>query len=248
MSEESRTTTAAMVVVGNEILSGKVVDSNSAFLARELRKAGVSLDRIVVIPDDVDTIAEVVSDCRKRFDLVFTSGGVGPTHDDLTIAGVAKAFDRAVVIDPRLRATIEKYVGPDPGTEYLKMAEVPDGAELVEGHGSNFPTVTIANVYILPGIPEIFETKVRGLSGRFTNRPYHLRQVLVSANEARIAEYLNATLGAFPELMLGSYPTLSNADYSVRLTLESKDEAYLDEALDDLVARLPPGYIVRIER
>jgi molybdenum cofactor synthesis domain-containing protein len=248
MTQNARTTTAAMVVVGNEILSGKVVDSNSPFLARELRKVGVALERIVVIPDDVPTIAETVADCCEAFDVVFTSGGVGPTHDDLTIAGVAKAFGKRVVLHPELEATIKRYVGPEAGMEYLKMAEVPEGAELIVGDESNFPTVSVANAYILPGIPEIFEAKVRALSSRFASSPFHLRQVLVSANESRIAEYLNATLEAFPELMLGSYPKLSNPEYSVRLTLESKDEAYLESALEDLIGRMPAGYVVRVER
>ena len=241
-------TTAAMIVIGNEILSGKVDDSNSPFLARTLRAAGVSLERVLVIPDDVPTISATVADYAARYDLVFTSGGVGPTHDDMTIAGIATAFDCEVVHAPELRALVEKHIGHDAASPYFKMAEVPDGAELVDGGSSNFPTVLMRNVYILPGIPEIFEKKVAALAGRFQTRPYFLRQVLVNENEARIAEYLNATLEAFPELMLGSYPKLSHPEYSVRLTLESKDESYLDSALDDLVGRMPAEYIVRIER
>jgi molybdenum cofactor synthesis domain-containing protein len=241
-------TTAAMIVIGNEILSGKVDDSNSPFLARTLRAAGVSLERVIVIPDDVPTISATVAEYAARYDLVFTSGGVGPTHDDMTIAGIAAAFDCEVIHAPELRALIEKHIGQDAASPYFKMAEVPDGAELVDGGSSNFPTVLMRNVYILPGIPEIFEKKVAALVGRFQTRPYFLRQVLVNENEARIAEYLNATLEAFPELMLGSYPKLSHPEYSVRLTLESKDESYLDSALDDLVGRMPAEYIVRIER
>ena len=241
-------TTAAMIVIGNEILSGKVEDSNSPFLARTLRSAGVSLERVIVIPDDVETIASTVAKYSQRYDLVFTSGGVGPTHDDITVAGVAMAFDAAVVHAAPLKELIEKHVGSDPSSPYMKMAEVPDGAELVEGGASNFPTVVMKNVYVLPGIPEIFEKKIEALADRFATRPFHLRQVLVNENEAKIADYLNATLDAFPELMLGSYPKLSHPEYSVRLTLESKDEQYLDAALDDLVERLPSEFIVRIEK
>jgi len=237
-----------MVVIGNEILSGKVVDSNSAYLARELRAAGVGLERIIVIPDDIDVIAESVAQCSRLYDLVFTSGGVGPTHDDMTIAGVAKAFSAKVVVDPQLRAVIEKVGGGKPSASFLKMAEVPEGAELVVGGGRHFPTVVIGNVYILPGIPEIFEAKVAALRERFRTTPFYLRQVLVSADETAIADYLSATLDAFPDLLLGSYPKLANPQYRVRLTLESKDEGYLDRALKDLVARMPAGYIVKIVR
>lgn len=241
-------TTAAMVVIGNEILSGKVVDSNSAFLAKELRTAGVSLERIVVIPDEVELIAGEVSECSKRYDLVFTSGGVGPTHDDVTIAGVAMAFGLKLVTDQKLKRAISRVVGDHSDSPLFKMAEVPEGAEVVGGDEEHFPTVVVENVYVLPGIPELFEMKIRNLSDEFKSDPYHLRQVLVSASEGLIVEYLNATLAAFPELMLGSYPKLANEEYRVRLTLESKDEEYLNRALEDLILRMPNEYIVRVER
>jgi molybdenum cofactor synthesis domain-containing protein len=242
------TTTAAMVVIGNEILSGKVADSNSGFLARELRQAGVSLERIIVIPDDVPTIADVVRECSARYDHVFTSGGVGPTHDDMTIAGVARAFGRKIVIHDELAGAIERAIGRKPNPAYLKMAEVPDGAALITSDPGHFPTVQIENVYVLPGIPEIFEAKITSLRDRFASQPYHLRQILVAASEGRIADFLNATLAVYPDLMLGSYPKLADPEYQVKLTLESKDEAYVDRALDDLVGRIPSEYIVRILR
>ncbi|RMD81985.1 MAG: competence/damage-inducible protein A [Candidatus Dadabacteria bacterium] len=249
MSESAaRNTTAAMIVIGNEILSGKVVDSNSPFLARQLRSLGVSLERVLVIPDDVETIAAAVADFAARFDYVFTSGGVGPTHDDVTIEGVARAFGVGVVVHPELRRIVERAVGQDPPAAYLKMAEVPEGAELLDAGETNFPTVLFRNVYILPGIPEIFQAKVKALRERFRGRPYHLRQVFVAASETAIAEYLNATLGKFPDLLLGSYPKLSHPEYSVRLTLESKDEEYLDRALEDLISRMPDHMIVKVER
>ena len=240
--------TAAMVVIGNEILSGKVADSNSYFLARALRAAGVVLARIVVVADDVETIGEVVRECADRYDLVFTSGGIGPTHDDMTMDGIARAFARRVVHHPDLRAAIERAVGNRPASAYLKMAEVPEGATLVDAANDGFPTVVVENVHVLPGIPEIFEAKVRALCDTFRTRPFHVRQILLSANEASIADHLYATLAQFPDLLLGSYPKLSDPEYRVRLTLESKDEAYVDDALNDLIARLPAEYIVRVER
>jgi FAD synthetase len=245
---EAAGTSAAMVVIGNEILSGKVTDSNSAFLARELRRMGVSLQRIVVIPDEIDVIADTVRAYARAYDLVFTSGGVGPTHDDCTIGGIARAFDCPVVEHPRLRQAIEGIVGERVSAAMLKMAEVPEGAELVGSEGDVFPTVRLRNVYVLPGVPEIFESKVRALGERFRTTPFHLRQVYVAAYETAIAEHLDATLAAFPQLLLGSYPKLSHPEYRVRVTLESKDEGYLDAALDDLVRRLPGDTIVKIER
>ena len=236
-----------MVVIGNEILSGKVEDTNSPFLARELRRLGVSLERIVVIPDEVDVIAETVSACSEAFDVVFTSGGVGPTHDDVTIDGVAAAFGVAVVEHPELRGMIEGFVGATPSKAYLKMACVPEGAEFVDGAERTFPTVCMRNVFVFPGIPELFEAKLESVRERLRGRPYHLRQVLVAKGEAQIAEHLDATLAAFPKLQLGSYPKLAHPEYRVRLTLESKDEAYVDEALRDLIACMPDGYVVKVE-
>ena len=128
------------------------------------------------------------------------------------------------------------------------MARIPEGAELIVDDKLAFPTVVVGNVYVLPGIPELFESKIVSLRERFRARPYFLRQVLVRENETRIAEFLDATLAAFPELLLGSYPKLTDPDYRVRLTLESKDEAYLERALADLVARLPDGCVLRVER
>ena len=238
---------AALVVIGNEILSGKVTDTNTPFLARELRSLGVSLGRVVVVPDDITEIAACVAEFSGRFDVVFTSGGVGPTHDDITMDGVAAAFGLPLVEHTELRFAIENFVGNRVNAAHLKMARIPAGAVLIVDDKLAFPTVVVGNVYILPGIPELFQAKVIGLRERFLARPYYLRQVLVRDNETRIAEFLNATLLAFPELLLGSYPKLSDPDYRVRLTLESKDESYVDRALADLVGRLPAGSVFRVE-
>ncbi len=239
--------TAAFAVIGNEILSGKVTDINTPFLARELRSLGVSLERVVVVPDDVEKIATDVFDLSERYDVVFTSGGVGPTHDDITMDGVAAAFGLRLVEHIELRRAIENFVGSRVNAAHLKMAQIPDGAELIVDDKLAFPTVLVRNVYILPGIPELFQAKILSLRDRFVVRPYFLRQVLVRDNETRIAEFLNATLTAFPELLLGSYPKLSDPNYRVRLTLESKDESYLERALADLVERLPAGCVFRVE-
>jgi molybdopterin-biosynthesis enzyme MoeA-like protein len=181
------------------------------------------------------------------YDVVFTSGGVGPTHDDMTMDGVAAAFGRPVVEHPGLRAAIERHVRNRANAALLKLAMVPEGADLLVDDQQAFPTVVVGNVYVLPGIPELFQSKVVALRDRFRARPYFLRQVYVRENETRIAEFLDATLAAFPALLLGSYPKLAEAEYRVLLTLESKDEAYVDRALDDLVGRMPDGFVFRVD-
>jgi molybdenum cofactor synthesis domain-containing protein len=242
-----RDKSAAIIVIGNEILSGKVVDTNAAFLAKELRTLGVSLQRILVIPDELDAIAEAVGTYQPGFDILFTSGGVGPTHDDVTIAGIARGLGRRVVRHPLLEEKIREYSGDKISEARLKMAEIPEGAELVFEGSLNFPIVLVENIYVLPGIPELFRDKFLAMKNRFAVDPYFMRVIYTRAVESSIARYLNATLDAFPLLQLGSYPKLSDPEYRVRVTLESKDREYVDRAFAHLVAQLPPEEIVRTE-
>ena len=243
----ARDQTAGLIVIGNEILSGKVVDTNSPFLAQQLRALGVSLRRMVVIPDEIDLIAAEVRAMQPTVDVLFTSGGVGPTHDDVTIAGVARGLGRAVVRHPALESTLREYFGAEVNDVRLKLAEVVEGTEL-EYHGNrSFPTFRVENIYILPGIPEIFRDKVLALRPRLASDPFHLRVVYARAMESSIAEHLNRTLEQFPDLLLGSYPKLNDPDYQVRITLESKDRQYVERALAALLTMLPPSAVVRTE-
>jgi len=243
-----RERTCALVVVGNEILSGKVQDTNAYFAACELRKAGVALDRIAVVPDELDAIANEVKHCAERFDVVITSGGVGPTHDDVTMEGVARAFGRKLAIDPELTRLIhEHFIDHVNTAAALKMAEVPEGAVLNKAGDRWFPTVQFRNVYILPGIPQIFEAKLLALMSRFAADPYYSHAIYLSANEGAIAQHLNSCLSRFPALLLGSYPKLHNPEYRVKLTLESKDRDYLERAFRDLLELLPKDAVVKTE-
>ena len=238
---------AAIIVIGNEILSGKVVDTNAPFLTRELRAIGVTLKRILTIPDEVDEIAEAVKEFRPRYDVVFTSGGVGPTHDDVTMEGIAKGLGRRLVRHPAIETRLREFYKEHVNDARLKMSEVPEGAELLVDGRLGFPTVKCENFYILPGIPELFEQKFEALRERFSATPYTMRVIYTREGEGTIAEHLNATLAAFPELLLGSYPKLSHPEYTVKLTLESKDPEYVDRALAHLLRLLPVDAVVRTE-
>lgn len=239
--------TCALVIVGNEILSGKVQDTNAWFAVRELRKIGVTLRRIAVVPDELRAISEEVRHCSDRFDFVITSGGVGPTHDDITIEGVALAFNRRLVRHPELEGILRAGFKEKINAAALKMAEAPEGAILNAGGEMGFPTIQLENVYMLPGIPQLFESKLLSLIGRFATDPYHLRVVYTSAREDALAEHLNLCLAQFPDLLLGSYPKIGNPEYRVRLTLESKDAAYLDRAFRLLIELLPRSWVVKTE-
>ena len=238
---------AGILVIGNEILSGKVVDTNSPFLTRELRSLGVTVRRILTIPDELDVIAAAVAEFHGAYDLVFTSGGVGPTHDDVTVEGVARGLRRRVIRHPAIEGRIREFYKENTNEARLKMSEVPEGTELIVDGRLGFPTLKCENVYILPGIPEILEQKFEGLRERFAAAPYFLRVVYTSDGEGAIAEHLNATLAAFPDLLLGSYPKLGDPEYAVKLTLESKDRDYVERALAHLLGLLPPESVVRTE-
>jgi molybdenum cofactor synthesis domain-containing protein len=238
--------TAGIILIGNEILSGKIRDENAAYLCRELRTLGVDVRRIAVIPDEVGLIADEVATFTKAFDLVFTSGGVGPTHDDVTIEGVARAMAVPVIRHPELVALLERYYRGRVTEAALRMAEIPEGAELVTGGTLRFPTILMRNVYVLPGVPEIFRQKFDALRERFRDQPIHLKNVFVRIGEGMLAEYLNRLLQSFPLLQLGSYPEFSNPEYQVKVTLESRDRGYLEQALGDFLARLPADAVVKV--
>ncbi len=238
--------TAGIILIGNEILSGKIADANAAYLCRELRALGVEVRRISVIPDEVALIADEVARFSRDYDLVFTSGGVGPTHDDVTIEGVARAMAVKVVRHPRLVAVLERYYGERLNDTHLRMAETPEGADLVGGEPLRFPTIVMRNVHVLPGVPEIFRQKFDAIRERFRDEPIHLKNVFVRIGEGTLADHLNALLADFPKLLLGSYPEFSNAEYKVKVTMESRDPAYVESALEEFLRRLPEGALVRV--
>jgi molybdenum cofactor synthesis domain-containing protein len=238
---------AGILIIGNEILSGKVTDTNSPYLCRELRSLGVDVERILSIPDDVPTIAREVSELSERYDVVFTSGGIGPTHDDLTMDGVALAFGRKLVRSDSIAARIERAQGRTPNESQLKMAMVPEDALLIDAGDLWFPVVVVENVYVLPGIPELLRKKFESVRERFRGVPVLLKRVFVKRRESDIAGELNALLEQYPELMLGSYPKIGEETFHVLLTLESRDAGYLQSALDALLLRLPADSIHRVE-
>jgi FAD synthetase len=238
--------TAGIILVGNEILSGKIEDANAVYLCRELRRLGVDVGKITVIPDEVETIADEVAAAHRAWDAVFTSGGVGPTHDDVTIEGVARALGVAVVRHPHLVDLLRQHYGERLNEAHLKMAEVPEGAELVGVETLRFPTIVMGNVYVLPGVPEIFRQKFDAIRERFRGDPIHLRNVFVSIGEGTLAAHLNELLRRYPALQLGSYPEFANPEYRVKVTLESRDLGYLETALTVFLQRLPGDAVVKV--
>ncbi len=239
--------TAGIILIGDEILSGKVQDQNARFLIDELRSLGVALRRIATIPDVLEEISSTVADFSPRFDHVFTSGGVGPTHDDLTMEGVARAFGSRVIRHPELEGLLRGYYGERLRERDLRMADVPDGAHFVVGDGGmGWPVIAMNNVHILPGVPELFRRKFLSIRERFREAPWVLRSVFTTSEEGLIAEELDRIVATYAAVAVGSYPSFSAPDYKVKVTLESKDGAAVAAACDDLVLTLGPA-VVRIE-
>jgi molybdopterin-biosynthesis enzyme MoeA-like protein len=183
----------------------------------------------------------------EAYDYVFTSGGIGPTHDDLTMDGVAKAFDLEIVLNQSMVDRMARHSKQPPNEAMKKMALIPKGAEVLDVGGLWFPVVVVQNVHIFPGIPELFEKKFESIRDRFSGVPFVLRKIYVRENESEIADTLNTLLKEFPSLILGSYPRINEQDYRVLLTLESRDAEYLTRATDTLLSRLPSEAIHKVE-
>ena len=238
---------AGILIIGNEILSGKVTDENSPYFCRELRALGVDVERVLTIPDDVQVIASDVKAMSDAYDYVLTSGGIGPTHDDLTIEGVAAGFGVPVEHSDSIEERIRRATKDDPNETLLRMARVPRGSTLLDSGDLWFPLVVMKNVYIFPGIPELLRKKFEDARERFRGVPFVLKKVYVRERESDIAPVLSELLQQFPELMLGSYPRIGQEMFHVMVTLESRDAGYVQRALDVLLAKLPADSIHQVE-
>jgi FAD synthetase len=239
--------TAGIVIIGNEVLSGKTQDINSHFFCTELRQLGVEVQKIATIQDEIELIGQEVATFSKRFDFVFTSGGVGPTHDDVTIDGIAHGFGLRVVRHPDIEQRMRQRLGGEVNEARLRMANVPEGAELLAMEALFAPVIKIHNIFIFPGIPKILQQRFHSIKERFRDTPYFLKIVYVKQGEGVIASVMNDLLVKYPLLMLGSYPVLDIPEYKVKVTLESKDATYLDQALHSFLASLPDGAVHRID-
>ncbi len=237
----------AAVIIGNEVLTAKVTEANGAHLIRRLRERGVTLDAVHLVRDDVDDIVEQLCLCRRRARFVITSGGVGPTHDDVTVRAVALALQRPVVRLPELETLVRGFYGERPvPPAALRMAEAPRGSELIPTADGRFPALACDNVFMLPGVPQLFRVHLEAILPRLPGVPVCLRQLFLDRSEADIAAVLDEVALASPQVAIGSYPTWGDeGDHRVRLTVEHVDATQVEAAVEALRQRLPPGAIVR---
>ena len=226
---EERIWTAALVVIGDEILSGRTQDKNIAQVAVWLNRQGIRLAEVRVVADDAERIADTVNALRAAHDYLFTTGGIGPTHDDITVDAIAKAFGVDVIVHPVARQMLVDYYAKRPGgfelTEArLRMAQVPDGAELIPNPTSGAPGIRMGNVFILAGVPNIAASMLEGLSGTLDGgRPVVSVTVGARAAESDVADLLRRMEEAHPGVAIGSYPFFKDDRYGANFVIRSED-------------------------
>jgi len=239
MSDTDKPVTASLIIIGNEILSGRTVDANLPYIAQQLDAIGIRMMEVRVVPDDEAVIVEAVNACRARHDYVFTTGGIGPTHDDITAASVAKAFGRPYGRHPEAERRLLDYYPPERVNEArMKMADMPEGVELIDNPVSVAPGFRIENVHVLPGVPKIMQAMLDGVLPSLAGGAQMLARALtVFAPEGDVA---NAGLGdlqaRFPTLEIGSYPFWRPEGPGTTIVLRGTEQGLIDEAVDGLLA------------
>lgn len=234
-----RAASAGIIIIGNEILSGKVRDENLVFLSSALYGMGVAVERVLVIPDDVEVIARAVAEFSGAYDVVVTTGGVGPTHDDVTMAGVARAFGLPVTRHEELAAGIRTWYGERTNAAALKMADLPEGAILIQKPGLKFPPVLVRNVFVLPGIPSFLRDKFEAMRSVLVGGACHSASLYLRSGETEVAQILDEIQKECPGVSIGSYPRVDDPVYPVTVTVDSRVRSQVDEAVKKLRERLP---------
>ncbi len=242
MAAPDRIYTAALIVIGDEILSGRTHDKNIAQIASWLQVQGIRLGEVRVVPDIEERIAGAVNALRSEHDYLFTTGGIGPTHDDITVDAVAKALGVPVVVHPEARAILEDYYRDKPGglTEArLRMARVPQGADLIPNHMSGAPGIRIGNVYLMAGVPHITAQMLDALTGTLEGgAPLLTETVGCWVAESEVADILREVEKAHPGAQIGSYPFFREGRVGANFVVRSTDPDLLASCVDTLCEAL----------
>ncbi len=240
--------TAAILLVGNEILSGKIIDRNLIVLAQTLRRSGIKLARAVTVLDQVVEIADEIKVLSEKYDFVFTSGGIGPTHDDVTLDGVAKAFHVNLVIHPELKILLEEHYLDRISTTHMRMARVPEGSRVVSSEMVPWPCIVMKNVWILPGIPEAFVNKMSLIENELSSKkPFLSEAVYTILEESDLKEALDGTVEQYGEVEIGSYPVWRNKNYKTKITFDSTNFELILEAKEHFMKNFSKNLFVNIE-
>jgi molybdenum cofactor synthesis domain-containing protein len=241
-----RQNTAGLCVIGNEVLSAKVRDRNTPALLDGLTAAGVRVIEVAILPDVVARIAEVVRDFSARFDLVVTTGGVGPTHDDCTWQAVAMALDLPIVLHEELLQRVEARAGGPLTPEQRRLAMLPEGTELIGGDG-RWPLLRLRNVVVLPGVPALVASRVPRLMELYGTPKPHLATASFLVDEWLVVHAIDAVVAEFNDLEIGSYPIDDQPDCKLRLTFEGFDRPRVEAAVSAAAERIGPTSLVRVD-
>lgn len=236
----ARPRTAAALVIGSELLSGKVSETNVVLLARTLRAMGMVLDRVVIVLDERQVIAAEVRQLSASHDVVFTSGGMGPTHDDVTVQAVADAFEVGTVVPEETRDLLAEHFGDGVTEGHLQMARIPEGARLVRAPKAPWPTVVMRNVWLLPGVPEIFARKMPLIRNELgSDQPFVSLSIRVRLDECTLKPHLDRIVADHPDVAVGSYPKWQDEGYCTEVTFDGVEEQQVRRARDALCEALP---------
>jgi molybdenum cofactor synthesis domain-containing protein len=239
---------AAAIVIGNEVLKAQVADENGAYLIQRMREHGISLHSLTVVPDEVDAIIDAVVRARRQAQWVFTSGGIGPTHDDVTVRAVALALGRRVVRLPEMQALLEAHSPEFQTPEALRLTEAPEGTQLLHQEGSWYPVLACDGVFLLPGIPVLFRRQLETVLKTLPSRTFFQRALYLGSGEAEIAAALDRVALQTPGVGIGSYPQYGpGVDHRVRVTVEGPEKGAVDAAVARLERELPPGAVLRVD-
>ncbi|HEX5237660.1 MAG TPA: molybdopterin-binding protein [Sphingomicrobium sp.] len=240
--DSDRTWTAALLVIGDEILSGRTQDRNVAQVATWLNEQGIRLAEVRVVPDDIARIGEALNALRSAHDYLFTTGGIGPTHDDITVDAVAEAFGVPVIVHPEARKILEDYYRErqvELTEARLRMARTPQGAELLNNPSSGAPGIRMDNVYVLAGVPSIAASMLEALTGTLEGgRPMVSVTVGARAPESEVADLLRETEAAHPGVAIGSYPFFKDGGFGSNFVIRSEDGELARATGEELLRRL----------
>jgi molybdenum cofactor synthesis domain-containing protein len=234
LSNSDKQKTAGVIIIGNEILSGRTQDLNISYIGKNLEKLGIVLAEVIIIPDVEATIINKVKDYSENYNYVFTTGGIGPTHDDITTESIAKAFNVKLLRNSDAVACMERYYEPGTLTEArLKMTDIPEGASLIDNPVSGAPGIHINNVFILAGVPKIMQAMLDTLTGSLVGGPPILTSsVCTNLTESKLAEGMTKIQNECEEVSIGSYPYFKRGKLGVNIVLRSIDKTLLLQQTD----------------
>ncbi len=242
--------TAAIIIIGNEILSGRTQDTNIAYIAKKLASVGIDLLEVRVIPDEEDRIIDAVNEIRPRYTYVFTTGGIGATHDDITAASIAKAFQKPLVENEEALQILENHYKERFNTSRRRMAMMPEGVTLIENPVSKAPSFQIENVFVLAGMPSVMQGMLEYILPRLTTgKPFYYNTVTSGILEGTIAEKLTEVQNQHPGVSIGSYPFYTIPNIGTSLVIRGQDKNLITKATEAVIAMVESfGITPKVER